>query len=456
MSEPPASAPRTTDLSAEQARLAELVGELLAEARRQGASAAEAAAATGSGFSVTVRLGQVETVEHDRDRGLGVTVYFGRRKGSASTSDLSRRALRETVEAACAIARHIAEDPCHGLADPALMAREVPDLGLCHPWAIEVEDAIGIATECETTARAADPRVANSEGATVARHVGDRVYGNTHGFLGAWASSRHAVSCSVVARDPGGMQRGSWYTVARDPGALEPAASVGRRAAERAVARLGARRLATRTAPVLFAPEVATSLFGHFVGAIRGSSLYRRSSFLLDHLGQQVFPAWLSIREEPHLIGALGSAPFDQEGVATRPRAVVSAGVLQGYVLDTYSACRLGLVSTGNAGGVHNLVVAPSAGDQAAIAREMGTGLLVTELMGMGVNLVTGDYSRGAAGFWVEGGEPRFPVHEVTVAGNLRTAFRGIAAVGADVDRRGGIHTGSVLIESLTVAGAGQ
>jgi PmbA protein len=284
--------------------------------------------------------------------------------------------------------------------------------------------------------------------------MGDRVYGNTHGFLGAWGSSRHAVSCSVIARDASGMQRGSWYTVARDPGTLEGAVSVGRRAAERAVARLGARRLPTRTTPVLFAPEVATSLFGHFVGAIRGSSLYRRSSFLLDHLGQQVFPAWLSIREEPHLIGAIGSAPFDQEGVATRPRSIVSAGVLQGYVLDTYSACRLGMVTTGNAGGVHNLIVAPSAGDQTTLLRDMGTGLLVTELMGMGVNLVTGDYSRGAAGFWVEDGEIQFPVHEVTIAGNLRAAFRGIVAVGSDVDRRGGIHTGSVLVESLMVAGA--
>jgi PmbA protein len=437
----------------ERTWLVERVAEALAETRRRGASAAEVGIATGAGFGVTVRLGEVETVEYDRDRGMGVTVYFGHRKGSAGTSDLSSTALRETVAAACSIAQHTTADPCHGLADPELMARDVPDLGLYQPWDLSVEAAIELARLCEESARNQDPRVTNSEGATVTCHVGDRVYGNTHGFLGVWSSSRHGLNCSVIARDAAGMQRGYWYTAARDPGRLETPEAVGRHAAARALARLGACRLTTRTALTVFAPEVATSLFGHLIGAIRGSSLYRKASFLVDHLGQQVFPEWLAIREEPHLRGAIGSAPFDQEGVATRPRDVVSDGVLRGYVLDSYSACRLGLATTGNAGGVHNLVVAPGTDSQAALLQRMGTGFLVTELMGMGVNLVTGDYSRGAAGFWVEDGEARFPVHEVTIAGNLRAMFQGIQAVGADVDERGRIRTGSVLLDALTVAG---
>ena len=439
--------------AAQRARLSEVVSEVLVEAARRGASAAEAAVAAGAGFSVSVRLGAVETVERDRDRGLGVTVYFGHRKGSASTSDLSADAVRETVAAACAIARHTAEDPCHGLADPSRLAREVPDLDLYHPWPVTVEEAIALALEAEGSARGLDPRVSNSEGASVSAHVGDRVYANSHGFLGAWSSSRHGLSCAVIARNGEGMQRGSWHSVARDPLALEAPAAVGRRAGERALARLGARRLQTRTAPVVFSAEVATSLFGHFVGAVRGGNLYRNASFLVGQLGQPVFPDWLGIREEPHLPRALGSAPFDQEGVATCPRDLVAAGVLQGYVLDSYSACRLGMATTGNAGGVHNLLVAPGPEDQAGLLRRMGSGLLVTELMGMGVNLVTGDYSRGAAGFWVEGGEVAFPVHEITVAGQLRAMFRGVAAVGADVDARTGVRTGSVLFDALTIGG---
>jgi PmbA protein len=440
--------------SGQRSWLSELVTRVLAEAARRGASAAEAAVATGAGFSVSVRLGTVETVERDRDRGLGVTVYFGRRKGSASTSDLSPEAVRETVEAACAIARHTADDPCHGLADPALLAREVPDLALYHPWPITPEDAIAVALEAEASARGLDPRVSNSEGASVSAHTGDRVYANSNGFLGSWSSSRHGVSCSVIAQDAGGMQRGAWHTVARDPAALEPPAEVGRRAGERALARLGARRVSTRTAPAVFSAEVATSLFGHFIGAIRGGNLYRGASFLLGQLGQPVFPPWLRVREEPHLRGALGSAPFDQEGVATRPRDLVAGGVLQGYVLDCYSACRLGMTTSGNAGGIHNLVVEPGAEDRSGLLRRMGTGLLVTELLGMGVNLVTGDYSRGAAGFWVENGEIAFPVHEVTVAGNLRALFLGMAGVGLDVDARTNVRTGSVLVDGLTIGGS--
>jgi PmbA protein len=433
--------------------LGDVVAEALAEAGRAGASAAEAAVGTGTGFSVKVRLGEVETVEHDRDRGLAVTVYMGHRKGSASTSDLSLEAVRATVRAAASIARHAAEDPCHGLADPARMATELPELDLYHPWAVRVEEAIELARACEASGRALDPRIGNSDGASVSSHTGHRVYGNSHGFLGAWSSSRHGIGCSLVARDEGGMQRGHWHTAARDAGRLEAPDAVGRRAAERAVARLGATRLATRSAPVVLAPEVAIGLIGHLVGAVRGGNLYRRASFLVGHLGRPVCAPEVHIREEPHLRGAMGSAPFDQEGVATRPRDLVRAGVLEGYVLDSYSACRLGMATTGNAGGVHNLVVTPGTEDQAALLRRMDTGLLVTDLMGMGINLVTGDYSRGATGFWVEGGDVRFPVQEVTIAGNLRDMLLGIRGVGSDVDRRGSIHTGSLLLGPLTIAG---
>jgi PmbA protein len=433
--------------------MTDAVSGALAEARRLGATGAEGAVAAGSGFTATVRMGEVETIEHDRERGLGLTVYVDRRKGSASTSDLSPEAVRETARAAVSIARQAAEDPCHGLADPGLMARDIPELDLYHPWELSVEQAVEIARACEQAARGLDPRISNSDGASVSCHEGHRVYGNSHGFLGAWSGSRHGVSCSVIAGSGTGMQRGHWYTAARAPERLEPAEAVGRQAAERAVARLGARRLPTSTAPVLLAPEVAVGLFGHLIGAVRGSSLYRRASFLVDHAGRQVFAPSVHIREEPHLPGAMGSAPFDQEGVATRARDLVSAGVLLGYVLDSYTACRLGLQTTGNAGGVHNLVVTPGEEDRAALLRRMGQGLLVTELMGMGVSLITGDYSRGAAGFWVEDGEVGFPVHEVTIAGNLREMFLGVAGIGSDVDRRGAIHTGSVLLEGMTIAG---
>jgi PmbA protein len=433
--------------------LREIVAAILAEAHSQGASAAEAGVNAENGLSVTVRLGEVETVEHNRDKGLGVTVYFGRRKGSASTSDFSRAAIRETVAAACAVARYTAEDPCAGLAEAALMARDIPDLDLCHPWDLSAERAIGLAQECETAARETDKRITNSEGATVSSHAGHRVYGNSHGFLGAYPSSRHSVSCAVIADDGHGMQRDYWYTVARDSADLEAVQSVGRRAGERAVKRLDGRRLPTQQAPVLFLAEVAASLFGSLVRAIRGESIYRKASFLLDRVGEQVFPAFVRIHEQPHLKKALGSAPFDGEGVATRARDLVSGGVLQGYVLDSYSARKLKLETTGNAGGVHNLTVDPGPLDFAGLLREMDKGLLVTEMMGMGVNIVTGDYSRGAAGFWVEDGVIQYPVEEITVAGNLREMFKGIVAVGSDVDIRGNTRTGSVLIEQMTIAG---
>lgn len=434
-------------------RLRDLVDSTLKEAKRLGASAAEAAVSTSAGLSVTVRMGEVETIEHVRDKGLGVTVYFGQRKGSASTTDFAPQALKDTVAAACGIARYTAEDVCAGLADAELMATDVPDLDLYHPWDLSAEQAIDLALQAETRARDQDPRITNSEGASVERFRGSHVYGNTHGFVGGYPTTRHSISCAVIAQSESGMQRDYWYSVARDPLALEPAAAIGEKAAQRALARLDARRLATRTVPVLFAAEIASSLFGHFVSAIRGSNLYRKSSFLLDHLGKSVFPDGFRIHEQPYLKGALGSTPFDNEGVATRERDVVRDGVLQGYVLSSYAARKLGMQSTANAGGVHNLTVEPGTKGFRDLVREMDTGLLVTELLGMGVNIVTGDYSRGAAGFWVEGGEIRYPVQEITIAGNLREIFRNVREVGTDVDTRSNIRTGSMLIEHMTVAG---
>ncbi|MGA7799811.1 MAG: metalloprotease PmbA [Gammaproteobacteria bacterium] len=437
----------------DQRVLAELVGQILDEARGQGASAAEAGVSMEAGLSATVRLGEVETLEYHRDRGLGVTVYFGQRKGSASTSDLDPKAVRETVRAACDIARYTGEDDCAGLADAALLASEVPDLDLYHPWDLHAERAIELARDCEDAARAFDSRIDNSEGASVSSHQGLRVYGNSLGFVGGYPSTRHSLSCAVLGRHGDQMQRDYWYTVSRVADELEPPAQVGRKAAERTVQRLGGRRLSTRQVPVVFAADVASSLIGHFVAAVRGGSLYRKSSFLLDYLGKPVFRSWMAIYERPHRKRALGSAPFDNEGVATSDRDLIRDGILQGYVLDSYSARKLGMQTTGNAGGVHNLTVESGSHDLAGLLRQMGTGLLVTELMGQGINPVTGDYSRGAAGFWVEGGEIQYPVEEITVAGNLKDMFSQLAEVGNDVERRGNIHTGSVLIETMTVAG---
>jgi len=429
------------------------VSESLRLARAKGASDAEAGASMQTGLSVTVRLGEIETLEYQRDRGLGVTVYFGKRKGSASTSDLGRAAVADTVEKACSIARFTAEDDCAGLPEERQLARTYPDLDLSHPWAIEPERAIELARGCEAAALAVDKRVTNSEGAMLSTHKGLRVFGNTRGFLGGYPSTSHSVSCAVVATQGTEMQRDYWYTAARDWQTLEPADAVGRESATRAVERLGSRKIATCKAPVLYVPELSRGLVRSFVGAVSGGSQYRKSTFLLDAVGESVFPAFLNIRERPHIPGALGSSPFDAEGVSTRDRDLVAAGVLQGYVLDTYSARKLGLESTGNAGGIHNLVVEPGPHDYEGMVRLMDRGLIVTELMGQGVNLVTGDYSRGAAGFWVEGGRIQFPVHEVTIAGNLKDMLLGIVAAGRDVDLRGAIRTGSLLVEEMTIAG---
>ena len=436
-----------------QETLEELVSLALAEARKQGASAAEAGVGVDIGLSVNVRRGEVDTLEHQRDRGIGVTVYFGHRKGSASSSDFRRESIIETVQSACAIARHTSEDPCQGLADPDLLAREIPDLDLYHPWDLDAEEAIRIARDCEAVALAADPRICNSDGASLSTYSGIRVYGNTNDFLAGYKTSRHSLSCMVVGKEGDAMQRDYWYTVSRVPEELEDAESVGRKAAERTLRRLGARRLKTCTAPVLYAPEVARGVLAHFISAISGGALYRKASFLLDHLGKQVFPGFVRIEEQPHRPRGLGSAPFDQAGVATRQGVLVEDGVLQGYVLSSYSARKLGMRSTGNAGGVHNLVIQPGERDFRGMLKELDRGLLVTELMGQGVNITTGDYSRGASGFWVENGEIAYPVEEITVAGNLRDMFQRLRAVGNDVDPRGNILTGSLLIDGMTIAG---
>jgi PmbA protein len=438
----------------DQADLQSIIERALEEARARGASQAEAAVSQDTGLSVSVRLGEVETLEHQRDRSMGITVYFGRRKGSASTADFSLDAVRATVAKACSIARFTAEDACSGLADAVLMAREPSNLDLSHPWNIAADRAIEIAKSCEASALAFDPRINNSEGASLSTHQGLHVYGNTHGFVGGYPTTSHSLSCVVLAGTGEDMQRDYWYSSSRDWHELEQAEAIGRESARRTIARLAPRRLSTRRAPVLFVPEIARGLIGHFTAAIRGSSQYRQSSFLLNSVGQQVFPSGFSIAERPHIPKAAGSAPFDDEGVATRDRELVADGVVTGYILSSYSARKLGLETTGNAGGPHNLLVKPSfEGGMDALLRRLGTGLLVTELMGQGVNMVTGDYSRGAAGFWVENGSIQYPVAEITIAGNLRDMLKGIAAVGSDVDVRGGTRVGSILLPEMTIAG---
>ncbi len=443
-----AALPLTRDAMSEVARRA------LRVARDRGASDAEVEVSAAVGQSVTVRRGEVETVEYNRDKGLGITVYVGRRRGNASTSDLSSEAVERTVEAACAIARHTADDEAAGLPDDDRLYRgEPPDLDLFHPWALSVDEAIEVARRTEAAALAVDKRITNSEGATVSSYDTDFILANTRGFLAGFPNSKASIGCGVVAEDVKGMQRDYWYSTERDPMRLEAAESVGRAAGERTVRRLGGRRIPTGEAPVLFEANVAGSLLGHFVAAASGSSLYRQSSFLLDRLGTPVFAPGVEIFEDPFVPGGMASGYFDAEGVATQQRRVVEAGVLKGWFLSTYSARKLGLATTGNAGGNHNLVLKSGDRDLAGLAALMGRGLLVTEMMGQGVNPVTGDYSRGAAGFWVEDGEIRFPVEEVTIAGNLLGMFRGIVAVGRDVLVRGSKITGSILVERMTIAG---
>ncbi len=442
-----------SEVKARVARLESCIQDVLQLAREQGADQAEASASSGTGLSVTVRKQEPETIEYHRDQGLSITVYLKHCKGSASTSDMSAASLRETVSKACTLARYGAPDEAAGLADADRMATEFPDLQLYFPWDIDADNAVELARECEIAAFDHDQRIDNSEGASVGSYSGCRAYGNSHGFLAGYPESQHSLSCSVLAREGSEMQRDDEYTVARDPGDLAGAASVGREAARRAVSRLGARKLDTRTTAVIYPARLARGLLGHAVGALRGGALYRRSSFLLDCLGEQVFAEHVSLREDPFIPKALASASYDAEGVATRARWLVEDGVLQGYVLASYYARKLGLASTGNAGGVHNLVASNTGVSYADLIEQMDTGFVVTELMGQGVNPVTGDYSRGASGYWVENGSIAFPVHEMTIAGNLKDIYRGISAIATDVDTRGGIHTGSMLIDRVTLAG---
>lgn len=442
-----------TTFSFSASQLESVAQRVLELAKTAGASAAEADVSEGYGQSVTVRLSEIETIEYNQDKGVGVTVYLGQQKGHASTSDFSDKALADTVTAALNIARFTAADDCSGLAEPALLATEFPDLDLYHPWALSTDDAIVLARSCEDAARGVDKRITNSEGASVSTQASQFVYANSNGFLAGFPSSRHSWSVAAVAEDGGSMQRDYWYSVARHRDDLESITAVGRKAGERVVARLNARRVKTGRYPVLFEAPVAASLIGHLVSAVSGGSLYRRSSFLLDSLGKQVMSDKVIIDEDPFLLRGLGSGAYDNEGVATSARRLVDAGTLEGYFLSSYSGRKLNMPSTGNAGGSHNLLVHSTGESFDELVKELGTGLLVTELMGHGTNLLTGDYSRGAAGFWVENGVITYPVEEITIAGNLAEMFKQIVAIGDDVLDRGSRKVGSILLESLTVAG---
>ena len=462
------SAPRSFDpaqdrFSHSADSLRNIAQDMLAYAKQRGATAASVEVSEGFGQGVTVRHGEVETIEYNRDKGLGITAYIGQRRGNASSSDFSPQAVRDSVDAALSIARYTAIDDCSGLPDADMLARDLPDLDLYHPWDLPVEEAIALAMECEQSALDADKRINNSEGATVNLHEAQFVHANSLGFIGGYPSSRHSVSCAVIGGKDDAMERDYWYSVARDAREIIEVRQIGRIAAERTVRRLNARQLDTMQAPVLFEAPIASSLMGHFVGAVSGGSLYRKSSFLLDQLDQQIFSPHIHIEDVPDIRKGLGSSPFDDEGVRVRRRTIVENGVLRGYFLGTYSARKLGMSTTGNAGGNHNLILKSAIGkssagksaapDFNALLKQMGRGLLVTELLGHGINPVTGDYSRGAAGFWVEHGEIQYPVQEITIAGNLKDMFRNIVAVGNDVLVQGSKQCGSILVEGMTVAG---
>jgi len=431
-----------------------LVTLALDEARRLGVDQAEVAASQDTGLSATARLGDVENLEFTNDRGIGITVYKDSCKGNASTSDISPAAIKEAVAKACSFATLTAEDLHSGLADADKMASDIVDLDLDHPWDIDANRAIELAIESEHAATTFDNRISNSEGATVATNQGARAYGNTHGFVGSYSRTSHSITCVVLAEADGAMQRDYHYTSTRIPEDLESATAVGIRAAEKTVSRLGAQKIKTRNAPVLFIPELARGFIGHSIGAIAGGAQYRRSSFLLDAVGEKIFPDFVQIQERPHIPRAMASRSYDGEGVATYDRDIFSDGVLQSYVLSSYSARRLGLETTANAGGAQNLLVQGSDTNLEKLIAEMGTGLIVEELIGQGVNSVTGDYSRGAVGHWVENGEIQFPVHEVTIAGNLRDLYQRIVAIGSDQDQRSGMRCGSLLVEEMTIAGS--
>lgn len=442
------------DLRDSESGLKSLVSDILAEAKRQGASAAEVSVSEDVGLSVTARKGELETVEFNQDRGFGITVYYGKRRGSASTSDSSGGAIEQTVEAARNIARHTEEDPWSGLADAELMPEVLPELDLYHPWSLDPAAAEKLALSCEAAGLGYDKRVVNSDGAQVGTQQSCRVYGNSHGFIGSYLGTRHSVSCMFIAEDASGMQRDFWYTMSRNPAELEDVEEVGREAARRATARLSPRKTATGSFPVVFSPQMAAGLVGHLMGAISGGALYRKASFLMDSLGEQVASPHLTIKEEPHLPGRVGSAGFDGEGVATWGKDFVANGVVENYVLSSYSGRKLEMPTTANAGGVFNLLVSGETRPLAQVYKAMGTGLLVTELMGQGVNSVTGDYSRGASGFWVENGEVTYPVDEITIASNLKDMYRDVILLADDVDERGNIRAPSILVGAMTLAGA--
>lgn len=450
MTHPVPAAPRFSN-SADTLR--NIAQDMLDYAKKRGASAASVEVSEGFGQSVTVRQGEVETIEYNRDKGLGITAYIGQKHGNASTSDFSSQAVRDTVDAALSIARYTAEDDCAGLPDAGMLAHSFPDLDLYHPWDLPVEAAIDLAQECEQAALQRDARIHNSEGATVSVHEAQFIYANSLGFMGGYPTSRHSMSCAVIAGRDDAMERDYWYSVARDARDILRAEEVGRIAAERTVRRLNARQIATMQVPVLFEAPVASGLLGHFVGAVSGGSLYRKSSFLLDRLDQPVFASHINIEDIPDIRKGLGSGPFDAEGVRVQSRRIVEDGVLRGYFLSSYSARKLGLATTGNAGGNHNLILRSGKLDFAGLLKKMERGLVVTELLGQGVNHVTGDYSRGAAGFWVEQGVIQYPVHEITIAGNLKDMYRNIIAVGNDVLVQGSKQCGSILVDGMTVAG---
>ncbi len=433
--------------------LREIASDMLRYAKQQGASASVAEVSDGFGQEVTVRQGEVENIQYNRDKGLSIRVYIGQQSGNAHTSDFSKQAVRDTVDAALSIARHTASDDCAGLPDQEMLATEFPDLDLYHPWLLPVEDAIELAKSCEQTALDFDPRISNSEGASISVHESQFVLANSSGFVGGYPSSRHGISCAVIAGEDDGMQRDYWYSEARAAEDLPGAKETGLLAAQRAVRRLNARKLDTMQTPVLFEAPIAASLLGHFVGAVSGGGQYRKSSFLLNQLGQTVFSPNIHIDDIPDIKRGLASGAFDNEGVRTQHRAIVTSGVLNGYFLSTYSARKLGMKTTGNAGGNHNLILRPGNLDFNGLMKKMDRGLLVTELLGQGVNHVTGDYSRGAVGFWVEHGEIQYAVEEITIAGNLKEMYRNIVAVGNDLLVQGSRQSGSILIGNMMVAG---
>ncbi|MBT1451250.1 metalloprotease PmbA [Glaciecola sp. XM2] len=431
-----------------------VVDETLALAKKLGATAAEASMSKVQGISVTSRMQEVETVEFTNDGGLGVCVFVGKKKGNASTADLSPDALRLTVEKAIEIAKYTSEDDCSGLADKDMIAQDIPDLDLYHPQDLDAEFALEQALAAEKAGLESDKRIVNSDGGSYNANLGVRVYGNTQGINAGYPSSRFSLSCVLIAQQGDDMQRDYAYTVSREANKLDHAEHVGKLAAEHTVSRLGARKINTAKVPVLFHRDIASGLFGHFVSAVSGGSLYRKSSFLLDSINTQVFPDWLTIEERPHLARGLASSPFDNEGVRTTDMDIIKNGMLEHYLLTSYSARKLGLTTNGHAGGIHNCIVSDTGHSDEALLREMGTGLIVTELMGQGVNIVNGDYSRGAAGFWVENGVIQYPVHEITIAGNLKEMFMNIVAIGKTREVRGALQTGSVLVSEMQVAGS--